>query len=136
MSLSKASSCAVDTSAIAAICFQEPGFEMYRAALASYDAIFMSTSTRLELGIVSTQREIVGLAQEILNAYQIQIVSFDEQQCLLAIAAFERFGKGRHQAGLNFGDCCSYALAMSRQLPLLFKGDDFAKTDVKDALAM
>jgi ribonuclease VapC len=134
MSTSVANTCAVDTSAIVAICFQEPGFEIYRSALAAYDAVFMSASTRLELGIVSTQREIVGLVQEILKTYQIQIVSFDEQQSLLAVAAFERYGKGRHPAALNFGDCCSYALAVSRQLPLLFKGDDFAKTDVKNAL--
>jgi ribonuclease VapC len=64
----------------------------------------------------------------------IEIVPFDGALALGSRAAFIRFGKGRHPAGLNFGDCVSYALAQSRGLPLLFKGEDFAKTDVISAL--
>jgi ribonuclease VapC len=64
----------------------------------------------------------------------IKIVPFDEDLARGSRAAFIRFGKGRHPAGLNFGDCVSYALAHSRGLPLLYKGEDFAKTDVISAL--
>ena len=64
----------------------------------------------------------------------IEIVAFDEGLARESREAFIRFGKGRHFAGLNFGDCVSYALAQTRGLPLLYKGDDFAKTDVIGAL--
>lgn len=63
----------------------------------------------------------------------IQIVSLDEAQYLLAREAYERYGKGRHHAGLNFGDCCAYALSRHSGEPLLFKGDAFLKTDVARA---
>jgi ribonuclease VapC len=64
----------------------------------------------------------------------IEIVSFDRELARESRAAFIRFGKGRHPAGLNFGDCVSYALAQARGLPLLYKGEDFAKTDVVSAV--
>ena len=63
----------------------------------------------------------------------IEIVPFDQEQALGSRAAFIRFGKGRHPAGLNFGDCFTYALAKVRAEPLLFKGDDFARTDLRPA---
>jgi ribonuclease VapC len=134
--MSSAPSCAlvVDTSAIMAICLEEVGHESLLHILAQADEVFMAAPIRLELGIVSMSRGIRKRADEMLESQQINIVSFDEQQSLLAVAAFERFGKGRNKAALNFGDCCSYALAVSRQLPLLFKGDDFVQTDVKNAL--
>jgi ribonuclease VapC len=124
----------VDTSAIMAICLEEPHHEALLLAMAQCDALLMAAPIRLELGIVSTSRGIRRRADEILSTCHIEIVSFDETMALSALAAFERYGKGRHPAALNFGDCCSYALAVSRQLPLLFKGDDFAQTDVKNAL--
>ncbi len=64
----------------------------------------------------------------------IEIVSFDAEQAALARAAYLKYGKGRHAAGLNFGDCASYALAKSKGVPLLYKGGDFAKTDIVSAL--
>lgn len=70
----------------------------------------------------------------LLDELGIELVPFDEPQARESQRAFIRFGKGRHPAGLNFGDCISYALARSMGLPLLFKGDDFAKTDVVPAL--
>lgn len=60
----------------------------------------------------------------------VEIVAYDMAQARMAIDAFARFGKGRHPAGLNMGDCATYALAASRSLPLLYKGDDFARTDL------
>ncbi len=66
-----------------------------------------------------------------MEANNVSIMAVDETLARSAIQAFERFGRGRHAAGLNFGDCFSYALAKSLDAPLLFKGDDFAKTDVR-----
>ena len=62
------------------------------------------------------------------------ITSFDEQQSMLAFDGFRRWGKGIHPAGLNFGDCAAYALAKSLDAPLLFKGEDFARTDIRRAV--
>ena len=70
----------------------------------------------------------------LISELAIEIVPFDEGLARESHAAFIRFGKGRHPAGLNFGDCVSYALARSRGLPLLYKGGDFAKTDVLSAV--
>ena len=67
---------------------------------------------------------------ELLTRAEVEIVPFDGEQSRLARDAFIRFGKGRHAAGLNLGDCAAYALAASRRLPLLFKGGDFARTDL------
>ena len=70
-----------------------------------------------------------------LQRSSIETVAFDEEQLLMARTAFRRFGKGRHPAGLNFGDCASYALARWSGEPLLFKGTDFSATDVAPARA-
>ena len=69
-----------------------------------------------------------------LTTLTVVTVPLDEEQAGIALAAWRRFGKGRHVAGLNLGDCYSYALAKSRQAPLLFKGEDFAQTDIASAL--
>lgn len=82
-------------------------------------------------------RSLPELAQpldRLIRELAIEIVPFDEDLARESRAAFVRFGKGRHPAGLNFGDCVSYAVARSRGLPLLYKGVDFAKTDVISAL--
>jgi ribonuclease VapC len=80
----------------------------------------------------------VGLAWSPLDAFiaesEIEIVAFDSEQSRLAREAFAKFGKGRHKARLNLGDCAVYALATARELPLLFKGNDFSMTDVTVAL--
>jgi ribonuclease VapC len=128
------SAIAVDTSIISAICFEEPGYTEYEELLENCPELLMSAATRLELGIVSMNRKVSLRAEQILQTYDIKIIAFDEPMALAAIAAFERFGKGRHKASLNFGDCCSYALAKTRSIPLLYKGADFALTDIESAL--
>ena len=75
------------------------------------------------------------LVERLIQAVAAEVVSFTPDQAQRAIAAFLRYGKGRHPAGLNFGDCCSYALADEAGLPLLFKGRDFARTDIRPAVA-
>jgi ribonuclease VapC len=71
---------------------------------------------------------------ELLVALGLEVVPFDGSHIEHAREAFRRFGKGRHRAALNFGDCCAYGLAKTPDLPLLFKGEDFTLTDVKRAL--
>ena len=125
---------AVDTSVIVAISLQEPDFHNYEELLETTPELLMSATTYVELGIVCATRGIAEKAQKILQTYGIQIVAFDEPMAAAAVEAFQRYGKGRHPAALNFGDCCSYALAKVRQIPLLFKGTDFSLTDIRRAL--
>ena len=125
----------VDTSAIIACCLGEPGYEKLESMLTSGAHLLMSAPTRLELGIVAMQRNIEARVVQALQTYQVQIEAFTEAHSLVALKACARYGKGRHPAALNFGDCCAYALAKSLNLPLLYKGNDFAQTDVASALA-
>ncbi len=85
--------------------------------------------------ILGRQQE-QGIAEldDLIASSDIWIVPFDARHASLALDAFRRYGKGRHRAGLNMGDCFSYALAKATGLPLLFKGDDFVHTDVKPAV--
>ena len=90
----------------------------------------------LETTAVALRRLRMNLAQVIqfLSTAGVILTPLDERQLVFAGEALERFGKGRHPARLNFGDCFSYALARSLGEPLLFKGDDFARTDVLPAI--
>ena len=127
-----------DTSAFAAILFQEPDAERYLERLNRAETVYLSAATRVELHLVVSSRfgaEGVVRIQQILAEPKFEIVPVDEEIQRLAVQAFTRFGKGRHPAGLNFGDLFSYATAKSLGLPLLFKGDDFARTDLPSALA-
>ena len=85
--------------------------------------------------VIFSRRDAVGLQDfaRFLNRAEIERVAVDQQQAEAAIEAFRRFGKGRHPASLNIGDCFAYALAKSTSEPLLFKGDDFAQTDIPPA---
>ena len=124
----------IDSSAILAILLQEPDAEVYARAIESAAARRVSAVTVLETGIVSLSRrgvEAVRLLGEFVRTADLDVVPFDLEQCTLATQAFARFGRGRHPAGLNFGDCAVYALAATRSEPLLFKGSDFAATDIE-----
>jgi ribonuclease VapC len=97
----------------------------------------MSAVSLVEASLVIEGRFGGGGARELdalIARSRIQIGAFDGEQAALAREAFRRFGRGRHPAGLNFSDCLAYALAKHLDEPLLFKGDDFAKTDVVPAL--
>lgn len=126
----------VDTSALLAVIFGEPDAEGYLRTMASADALGASTATLTEALIVAEVRQGREAAADLaalLDELEVAIVSLDEAQSELAAAAWRRFGKGRHPAALNFGDTFSYALAVTRGEALLFKGDDFAATDVMRA---
>ena len=121
----------VDSSALMAILRTEPGYERVALALEQASPRLMSTPTAVELGIVSGSRtRDFGLSTRLLRDADIEVVAFDERMAQRAIDAFRRFGKGHHAAALNFGDCCTYALAEERGLPILCVGDDFAQADL------
>lgn len=125
---------AVDTSAIMAILLVEDDAHRIRARLAATQAAFISTANLLELQIViASERVSKGWdrAETVLAEYRIAARPFDERQLRIAREAAVTFGKGRHKAGLNFGDCFAYALAKSEALPLLCTGNDFIHTDLK-----
>ncbi|HEX7158348.1 MAG TPA: type II toxin-antitoxin system VapC family toxin [Edaphobacter sp.] len=127
----------IDSSALAAIVLEEPDDSMYIAAIANDPKRLISVATLLEISIVLMRRRRDNLGVTALDAlitrFRIVSVPVDQEQTLLAREAFRRFGKGRHQAGLNFGDCFSYALAKQTGEPLLYKGDDFSHTDISAA---
>jgi ribonuclease VapC len=123
----------VDTSALIAILLNEPDAEMLSAAIATATTRIISAVSALEASIViESKKGEAGLTllDELLNLAQFEIVAFDDAQQRIARAAYRRYGKGRHPAGLNFGDCCAYALAKMRNEALLFKGNDFNQTDI------
>lgn len=123
----------VDTSALIAILLNEPDAEMLSAAIVAATPRIISAVSALETSIViESKKGEAGLVllDELLNIAQFEIVAFDEAQQRIARAAYRQYGKGRHPAGLNFGDCCAYALAKVRNETLLFKGNDFNQTDI------
>jgi ribonuclease VapC len=123
----------VDTSALIAILDKESDAALYAEAIADADAPLMSTATLLEVNIVMLNRHGARAARMVDRLIQeagFQVESFTVQHAELAREAYARYGKGRQTAALNYGDCFSYALAKATGLPLLFKGQDFSKTDV------
>lgn len=128
----------VDTSAIVAILVEESGFEALVRAIAGAGVCRMSAATYTELGIVIDRRRHPGLSRSVddfLLAAGILIEPLTAGQARIAREAYRDFGKvSGHPAGLNFGDCFAYALAKDTGEPLLFKGGDFARTDVELAV--
>lgn len=124
---------AIDTSAVVAIIKGEAEESRLRARLAREHRSLMSTANLLELQIVLEGKRIVDgwhEVEELLVDYRISAHPFDDLQLAIAREAVLRFGKGHHEARLNFGDCFAYALAKSEDIALLCTGGDFAKTDV------
>jgi ribonuclease VapC len=130
---------AIDTSALIAIAFDEPECEAFELAIVEAEQALVSAVTVVETRMVLHGRKgPAGLAtlDAILGSPQLEIVSPGPQEIDIAHAAFVAYGKGRgHPAQLNFGDLFSYALAKSRGVPLLYKGDDFIHTDIETAAA-
>jgi ribonuclease VapC len=123
----------VDSSAVIAILFDEPDRERITRAIEEDQRRFMSAATLLESFIVVEAKRGDHAGRELdllLHRADVEIVPFDAEQSRVAMAAWRRFGKGRHPAALNFGDCFAYALSTVTSEPLLFSGEDFSKTDV------
>ena len=128
----------IDTSAIAAIVFKEPERKSFLDAIESSDRTLIASPTALEARLVMHGRKGergVVLLNELISNPKFEWIAPDREIIDVAHAAFVTYGKGSgHPAGLNFGDLFSYALAKVRGLPLLYKGEDFAKTDIESAL--
>lgn len=128
----------LDTSALIAILSGEPEQEAFIHAIERADVRLLSAATLLEASIVIEARYGAAGAHHLdrlLERADVEIVPVDGEQASAARSAWQRFGKGRHPAALNFGDCFPYALAVTRGEPLLFKGNDFSQTDVPVAQA-
>lgn len=128
----------VDTSAVVCIAIGEADAEAYVAALSAASIKLLPAPAYLECAMVLTGR--LGAAStarltEVLTTAAITIEPFTQEMAQLAIGAFHAYGKGRHKASLNFGDCFVYGAAKAMGLPLLYKGNDFAQTDIASALA-
>jgi ribonuclease VapC len=124
----------LDTSAVMAILLQEPAADRLVAALDTDRTRLISAATVVEASIVLLGRYGEAgepLLDRLLRGIGAEVVPVGDEQVTLARDAALRFGRGRHPAALNFGDCFSYALAVARGEPLLFVGDDFARTDVE-----
>lgn len=123
----------IDTSAIAAIAFSEPEAEAFEHLIADDPVRLISVVTLFEASIVIETRkgEVGGGELDLwVRRTELEVVPVDTEQYSIVRHVWRRYGKGRHPTGLNFGDCFSYALSAVAQEPLLFKGDDFARTDV------
>jgi ribonuclease VapC len=126
----------IDTSALVAVLFDEPERADYVARIAADGRRLISAATLVEAGILVEARRGESAGRELdllLHRASVNCVAVDEQQASVARAAWRRFGKGRHPVGLNYGDCFSYALARVAGERLLFKGDDFSRTDIARA---
>jgi ribonuclease VapC len=126
----------LDSSAIVAIFIEEPAFELLLAKAESATFLAVGAPTLLETRIALARKQMNqanARLDEFLLRSGVRILSFDEEHLRVAFQAFLRFGKGRHPAQLNFGDCFSYATSRVSEQPLLYTGDDFAKTDIEAA---
>ena len=126
----------LDTSAVLAILFHEPDAERFARAIATASSRRMSVATLVETTIVLESRSGAAVGYELdafLQEAGIELEPVTAEQAQAARRAWRRFGKGNHPAGLNFGDCFSYALAEATREPLLFKGQDFQLTDIEIA---
>jgi ribonuclease VapC len=128
----------LDSSAVLAVLFREEGHDAVEDRLADADIVAIGAPTLFETGMVAMGRfDLRGraLVAEFLERWAIVVTPFDSAHYQVAANAFIRYGKGRHPAALNLGDCLTYATARVADLPLLFVGDDFAKTDVVPVLS-
>jgi ribonuclease VapC len=128
----------IDTSALVAMLSDEPEAERFETAVEADPLRLMSTPSYLETAIVIETRfgEPGGRELDLwLHRADVDLVALDADQVYTARVAYRKYGKGRHPAGLTYGDCFSYALAKTSGQPLLFKGDDFRHTDLLASVA-
>jgi len=127
----------IDTSALIAILFGESEASSFARAITDESQKLISAFNALETGIVVEARKGEAGGRELdllIHRAQIEIVAMNADQSEIARAAWRKYGKGNHPAGLNIGDCCAYALTKYSGEPLLFKGNDFSQTDLRAAI--
>lgn len=128
----------LDSSAIVALLRREEGYRRCAVALDEAPALAIGAPTLFETGMVAIGRfGLDGRARvaQFMERYGVVVIPFGEHHWRAAAEAFIRYGKGRHPAALNYGDCMTYATAHVADHPLLFTGEDFAKTDLEAALS-
>jgi len=125
----------VDSSALVALVLREPGWERIAAELTNSRSVAIGAPTLTETAIVLHAKGAPSsLLPALLRRAGIDVVAFTERHADLAADAYARYGRGRHAAALNFGDCMTYAVARMASAPLLFVGNDFSQTDLETAL--
>ena len=127
----------VDASALLAIFLSEPDGPQFRSTISGAELASISPVNCLEVSMRLDRiwgNAAIGKLDAMIEALQIAVEPIDRLQSSLAQSAFRRFGKGRHKAALNMGDCFAYALAKSKGQPILFKGNDFIHTDLESAV--
>jgi ribonuclease VapC len=125
---------ALDTSALMAILLDEPHAESCMAALEAEHEILISAGTVAEALIVSATRNVGEEMTRLIDGLGFDIVDVTPASARRVAAAYARWGKGNHRAALNFGDCFAYEVAKQHDCPLLYVGNDFARTDIRSAL--
>lgn len=127
------SSFVLDSSAIVAILLAEPGYEELLAKIGDADLVAVGAPTLVETGLVLSSRldrDARSFLVDFLRDFQVEVVPLTDDHVSIAIGVFLRYGKGRHPAALNFGDCLSYAIASLGGMELIYLGGDFAQTDL------
>jgi ribonuclease VapC len=125
---------AVDTSALMAIMLHEAEADSCKAALEEEPELLISAGTVAEALIVAARRNLVQEMSRLIDGLGFEIESVTPAAARRIATAYARWGRGAHPAGLNFGDCFSYQVAKEHSCPLLYVGEDFAKTDLESAL--
>ncbi len=123
----------LDTSAIVTLFLKEPGHETVRKSIMKSPFVGIGTPTLVETALVLSSclnKDMRGVLSRFLEEYQIMLMPFTEGHYGIAVSAWLNYGKGRHPAALNFGDCMSYAIAKAAEMPLLYIGNDFLQTDL------
>jgi ribonuclease VapC len=121
----------VDTSALMALALNEAAADFCSAALETTDKVLISAGTAAEAMIVAARRGVSDEMSILINDLEIEVIPVTSASAHRAGDAYRQWGKGFHPAALNFGDCFAYVLAQEHDCPLLFVGNDFARTDVK-----
>jgi ribonuclease VapC len=124
----------VDSSALVAVLLQEPSAPRVAARIEAADSVAMSAGTLVECYVVAHRRGIADRMRALLDSLSPDVIPVDEAAARRIDAAFARFGRGAHPAGLNFGDMFAYDAAARTAAPLLYVGEDFAATDLRPAL--
>jgi ribonuclease VapC len=126
----------LDSSAVIAVLFRERWHRRLRETMDTASGLAIGAPTLFETGMVAIGRfgeEGLALVEEFVDEWEVQVVAFGSAHWRVASATFTRYGKGRHPARLNLGDCMTYATARVAGQPLLFVGSDFARTDIAPA---
>ena len=126
----------IDTSALLAILLREPTADRCKERLEAGDQVLISAGTLAEALLVAQRRELGAALDHLLTGLDLEIVAVDEAEARRVAQAHAKWGRDRHAANLNFGDCFAYAVARRYDCPLLFVGDDFGRTDIAPAISL